>query len=202
MGSGRRFWRSSWILYLGLCNPLLIVFIPILRGDVEYFADPVKYLLEFVGKAAVILFIVTMAVTPLRQLFPMSEFTKALAYRRRQIGVSVFAYGLLHFLLYLPYVGSLSALVEDWDKLFILSGLLALALLLVLAGTSNNWSVKRLGGRRWKHLHKLVYLILALVVYHQAAQEKTGFRETLVYFSVLVVLEGIRLFRYLKIRLG
>ncbi|EDY83204.1 Ferric reductase like transmembrane component superfamily [Verrucomicrobiia bacterium DG1235] len=187
-------------MYLGLCSPLLLVFIPIIQGEVEYYADPAKYLLEFFGKAAVILFILTMAVTPLRQLFPKAEFTKALAYRRRQIGVSVFVYALLHFLLYLPYVGSVSAFVEDWDKLFILSGLLALALLMVLAGTSNNRSVRRLGGKGWKRLHKLAYVILALIIYHQAAQEKTGFRETLVYFSILFVLEVIRLFRYFKRR--
>lgn len=197
-----KFWRSPWILYLGLASPLALVFVPILQQEIAYLADPVKFLLEFIGKAAVILFIVTLSVTPLRRLFPKSAFVKALAYRRRQIGVSVFVYALLHFLLYLPYIGSLEALLDDWDKLFILSGLVALLLLLVLAGTSNNFSVKRLGGKKWKRLHLLVYPTLALVIYHQAAQEKTGFRETAVYFAPLVVLESIRVLKATRKRLG
>lgn len=200
MGKAARFYRSPWTLYIGLCSPVLFVFIPILQGSVEYLADPAKYLLESVGKAAVILFIVVMAVTPLRRIFPKSDLVKALAYRRREIGVSVFVYALLHFLVYLPYIGSVSAFLDEFNKLFILSGLLALVVLAVLAATSNNWAVRSLGGKSWKRLHLLVYLALALVIYHQAAQEKTGLRETIVYFSPLLALEAIRFALYLKKR--
>lgn len=194
----QRFYRSPWTLYLALASPFLFVFVPILQNDIEYLADPAKYLLEYFGKTATLLFIVVMAVTPLRQLFGKSILVKALAYRRRELGVSVFAFALLHFLLYLPYVGSLEALMADWDKLFILSGLLALLLLLVLAATSNKASTRRLGGKRWKALHRLAYVVLVLVIYHQAAQEKTGYRETLAYFSPLLLLEGIRIARALQ----
>lgn len=193
-----RFWRSPWLLYAALCSPLVLAGAAVLRQEIGYLADPAKYLLEFLGKAAVVLLVVTLCITPVRQLFPKWELSKALVFRRRQIGVSVFVYALLHFALYLPYVGGWQGFVEEWSKLFILSGLLALALLLVLAGTSNNFSVKRMGGKRWKRLHKLTYLVVALVIYHQFAQEKTGYRETLLYFWPLFLLEGIRLFRWAK----
>lgn len=198
MTSWKRFLRSAWLLYPALCLPLVLAFWAMVRQEVEYLADPAKYLLEFMGKAAVVLLVVTMAVTPLRQLFPKSELMKALAFRRRQLGVSVFVYALLHFLLYLPYIGSIEAFLEDWGKLFILSGLVALLLLALLAGTSNNLSVKRLGGRRWKRLHLLTYVAAALIIYHQLAQEKTGYRETLVYFGPLLVLEVARFAGVLK----
>ncbi|MDQ8202213.1 ferric reductase-like transmembrane domain-containing protein [Pelagicoccus sp. SDUM812003] len=196
-----RILRSGWLLYAALCLPLVVVFIQAGQGNVEYLADPAKFLLEFMGKAAVVFLVVTMAVTPLRQLFPKSDLFKALAFRRRQLGIAVFVYALLHLLLYVPYIGSWEAFADEWSKLFILSGLVALALLLVLALTSNNWSVRKLGGKGWKRLHKLTYVAAALVIYHQVAQEKTGYRETLVYFGPLLALEAVRLGRWWKNRI-
>ena len=82
--------RSAWLLYFALSLPLLLVSAAMVRQDIAYLADPAKYLLEFMGKAAVVLLVITLSVTPFRQLFPNTQLAKALAYRRRQIGVSVF----------------------------------------------------------------------------------------------------------------
>lgn len=191
-----RILRKKWVFYVLIFLPILYVFIPIGQGDVEYLSDPAKFLLEYIGKTATILLIIVMAVTPLRMLFPKSPIVRAFVYRRRRIGVSVFAYALLHFLLYIPYTGSLEAFFADWNKLFIISGLIALALLFVLAVTSNNWAIRKLTAKRWKLLHKLAYPIVALVIYHQVSQEKSGYEETLWYFSPLILLEGYRLVKW------
>lgn len=188
-----RFIRKRWFIYLLLCTPVFYVFVPILQSDTEYFADPAKYLLEYVGLAATYLFVAVSMITPLRKILPKSSIVKSLAVHRRPIGVSVFVYALLHFLIYYAYTGSWDAFVKDWDKLFILSGIVAFVLLLLLAATSNNWSVRKLGARNWKRVHRLAYVIMLLLIYHQATQEKTGYRETAKVFAPLILLQTVRI---------
>jgi len=188
-----RFLKKSWVLYILLLTPVFYLFIPQSRSDTEYLADPAKYLLEYVGLSATILFVIVLMITPLRKIFPKSPIIKAFAFNRRQIGVSVFIYALLHLLIYFAYTGSWSGFVKDWEKLFILSGIVALVLLLVLATTSNNRSVRILGGKRWKRIHRLAYAIMFLLIYHQATQEKTGYRETAKIFAPLLLLQACRI---------
>ncbi len=192
------FLRKRWFIYLILCVPVFYVFIPIIQSDTEYFADPAKYLLEYVGLAATYLFVAVSTITPLRKIFPKSSIVKSLAYHRRRIGVSVFIYALLHFLIYYAYTGSWDAFVKDWDKLFILSGIVGFVLLFLLAATSNNWSVRKLGGKNWTRIHRLAYLIMLLLIYHQATQEKTGYRETAKVFAPLILLQTVRIAIYGK----
>ncbi len=174
------------------------VVVPVLQSDTKYFADPAKYLLDYVGLAATWLFVVVLSITPLRRISPKSALVNTLAYHRRQIGVSVFIYAALHFLIYYAYTGSWAEFVKDWDKLFILSGIAGFVLLLVLAITSNNRSVRALGSKNWKRVHRLAYLIMFLLIYHQAAQEKTGFRETAQVFAPLLILQTWRLGLYAR----
>ena len=183
----RRFFYPLFLL------PLAYLAVPILQSDTELLAGPAKYLLEYVGLAATLLFVTTLCVTPLRKLFPKSSIVKSIAFHRRAIGLSVFAYALLHIVIYYFYTGSWEGFVKDWSKLFILSGILAFALLLALAATSNNRSVRALGGRAWKRLHRLAYPIMFLLIYHQAVQEKTGYRETIQYFAPLILLQTCRI---------
>lgn len=176
------------------------IVVPVTQGDTEYFADPAKFLLEYVGLCATALYVIVMSITPLRMLMPKSEVMKAFVYHRRQIGVSVFVYAFLHLVIYYFYAGSWKVFFEDWSKLFILSGLIGLALLLILAVTSNSWSVRRMGIKKWKRLHWLAHLTMIFLIYHQAAQEKEGFRETLIYFGPLLVLQAYRIFATLAKR--
>ncbi len=199
-GACSRALGGAWTFYALISLPLLLVFVPVLQGDVEYFADPVKFMLESIGRATTLLLVVVMAVTPLRMLFPKSLAVKALLLRRRQIGVSVFAYALLHFTFYMLYTGSVVTFLEDWSKLFILSGLVALGILFILAITSNHWALCKLGARRWKRLHALAYPAVILVVYHQAAQEKSGYQEVVFYFTPLALLESYRLVKWFRNR--
>lgn len=193
-----RFLRKRWFIHLLLCTPVFYVFVPVLQNDTEYFADPAKYLLEYFGLASTYLFVALSMITPLRKIFTKFAIAKSIAIHRRQIGVSVFLYALLHFLIYFAYTGSWSEFVKDWDKLFILSGIVGFALLLLLAATSNNWSVRKLGGRNWKRIHRLAYLIMLLLIYHQATQEKTGYRETAKVFAPLILLQTVRIAIYGK----
>jgi len=188
-----RILRKRWLLYFLLCSPAFIVFTPYIQSDTEFRADPAKYLLDYVGLAATYIFAIVISITPLRRIFPKSGIVNSLAYHRRPMGVSVCVYVFLHFLIYYFYTGSWAEFVKDWEKLFILSGLLAFAFLLLMAVTSSNRMVRHLGARNWKRLHRLAYPVLFLIIYHQAAQEKTGFRETALIFAPVLALQCWRL---------
>jgi len=155
-------------------------------------ADPVKTTLHILGKTALNLLLITLAVTPVRQL---TGFTHLLRIRR-MLGLFAFFYVVLHFLLYLSYQAfDLGEILKDIAKRpYITIGFLALLLPIPLAITSTNKMMRRLG-RRWQSLHRLVYVIAILGVWHFYWQVKKDIREPLVYAGILAVLLGYRAIR-------
>jgi methionine sulfoxide reductase heme-binding subunit len=154
--------------------------------------DPVKFTLHILGKTALNLLMLTLLVTPVRQL---TGFTHVLRIRR-MLGLFVFFYVLLHFLLYVSYQGfDFGEILKDIAKRpYITIGFLALLMLIPLAITSTNKMMRRLG-RRWQTLHRLVYVIAVLGVWHYYWQVKKDVREPLIYVGILAVLLGYRVFR-------
>src|ERR1700722_12702049 len=121
-------------------------------------ANPIERLLHVSGEIAIWTLGTVLSLTPLRVLFPRSAIVNALNRHRRYIGVSACIYGLIHFSCHLLYQGDLEDGLQSFTKPFIWFGLGGLSILVLLASTSNNWAVKKLGGKRWKLLHRLVYL--------------------------------------------
>lgn len=108
----------------------------------------------------------------------------------------LFFYACLHFITYiwLDQFFDLQAILKDVIKRpFITVGFLAFVLLIPLAATSTNAMVKRLGGKNWQRLHRLVYLIGALGVLHYWWLVKKDITEPLIYALVLAALFAIRL---------
>ncbi|HXC03040.1 MAG TPA: ferric reductase-like transmembrane domain-containing protein [Opitutaceae bacterium] len=168
---------------------------PLFRQDPSVLADPLKYILHHFGFIACVLLAVVLTFTPLRVLFPKSGLVQALNRHRRLVGVSAFFYALLHLATHLLYEGGFGILASDVKKPFLLTGLVAFSILLVLAITSLNRAVRWLGGRRWKKLHRLAYLAAALVAYHQAAARKIFPVQVLWIFVPLILLELLRIIR-------
>jgi sulfoxide reductase heme-binding subunit YedZ len=168
---------------------------PLFRQDPSVLADPLKYILHHLGFVACVLLAVVLTFTPLRVLFPKSGLVQALNRHRRLVGVSAFFYALLHLATHLLYEGGFAILASDVKKPFLLTGLLAFSILLVLAITSLSRAVRWLGGKRWKKLHRLAYLAAALVAYHQAAARKIFPVQVLWIFVPLVLLELLRIVR-------
>jgi len=168
---------------------------PIMRQDPSVLADPGKYILHHLGFVACVLLVVVLSLSPLRVVFPKSKTALALNRHRRLVGVTVFVYALLHFVMYLIYEGGFGTLANDLSKPFILTGVIALGLLFVLAITSLDRAVRALGGKRWKHLHRLVYFVAALVAYHQIAASKVFPMQVVWIFGPLLVLQSLRLAR-------
>jgi sulfoxide reductase heme-binding subunit YedZ len=156
-------------------------------------ADPVRKGLGIFGHSALNLLLITLCVTPLRHLTGNANLLRL----RRMLGVFAFSYALLHFLTYVgPFQGfSWSAIGKDLVKRpYIVVGFSALLLLVPLAITSTNAMMRRLK-RRWQSLHRLIYAIAILGVWHYWWQVKKDIREPLLYALILAVLLGWRLWR-------
>ena len=161
-------------------------------------ANPIEEILDRFGNWGLRFVMITLAVTPLRQLTGWN----GLARFRRMLGLFTFFYVLLHFLTWLVLDQGLllSAIAEDILKRpFITIGFLALVLLFALAATSTNGMRRRLG-RRWQTLHNAVYLIAILGVWHFWWQVKLDTAEPLIYAVILSVLLGWRLWKRRTVR--
>lgn len=160
-------------------------------AGVDLGADPVREILHRCGKTALQLLLLTLLVTPLREITGWRDLIRL----RRMLGLFAFFYAVLHFTTYawLDQGLDLRAIGEDILKRpYITIGLAALLLLVPLAVTSTNRMMRRLG-RRWTQLHRLVYLVTLLGVWHFWWQVKKDIREPLVYALIFAALMAWRL---------
>jgi sulfoxide reductase heme-binding subunit YedZ len=155
-------------LVIGVGVWLLVI--PAFAGTLG--ANPLEALLHRSGEIAIWTLGAVLSLTPLRVLFPRSQIIAALNRHRRAIGVSACVYGLLHVSAHILYEGGWGGLMQSLSKPFIWYGLAGLSILLALAITSNQFSIRKLGGRNWKRLHRLAYIAAALLIYHQAIAGK------------------------------
>jgi sulfoxide reductase heme-binding subunit YedZ len=159
-------------------------------AGVQLGANPVEEILHGLGKWGLKFLLLTLAITPLRRLTGWHW----LARFRRLLGLFAFFYILMHFLVYfvLDQTLDLAAVVEDiLERPYITLGMTGLLLLLPLALTSTRAMMRRLGGR-WQKLHRLVYVVAILGVWHFYWQVKLDTLEPLVYAAVLALLLGSR----------
>jgi sulfoxide reductase heme-binding subunit YedZ len=154
-------------------------------------ANPVEELIHRCGIWGLNFLLITLAITPLRKLTGWVWLLRL----RRMLGLFAFFYICLHFLVYagLDQRFNLQAIVEDViERPYITLGMTGLLLLIPLAITSTNAMMRRLG-RRWQKLHRLVYVIAILGVWHFYWQVKLDITEPLIYIGILALLLGFRL---------
>jgi sulfoxide reductase heme-binding subunit YedZ len=159
-------------------------------------ANPIDEIQDTFGKWTLNFLLITLCVTPLRQLTGVN----ALLRLRRMLGLFAFTYAALHFSNYLVLDQSLrlAAIIEDVAKRpYITIGLTSFLLLIPLAVTSTNRMMRRLG-RRWQKLHRLVYVIAILGVWHFYWQVKADVREPLLYAAGLTLLLGYHAWRHFR----
>jgi methionine sulfoxide reductase heme-binding subunit len=160
--------------------------------------DPVKRLEHFCGQTALNFLMITLLVSPLRELAKLPQLLRL----RRMLGLFAFFYVLLHFIIYavLDQELNIRSVIADVAKRpYITIGFAALLMLIPLAITSTNRMMRRLG-RRWQKLHRLVYVIAVLGVWHYYWQVKRDVREPLLYAAILAVLLGYRYVRWWRQR--
>jgi sulfoxide reductase heme-binding subunit YedZ len=159
-------------------------------------ANPVERLLHVSGEIAIWMLGSVLSLSPLRVLFPRSAIVNALNRHRRYIGVSACIYGLIHLSCHVLYEGDWDDLLQSFSKPFTWFGLIGLTILVLLAATSNNWSVHRLGGKRWKLLHRLAYVAAAVLIYHQTIAGKGHWYISRWLLVWLLILQTARLTKY------
>lgn len=144
--------------------------------------DPGKVLVDNLGLGALVLLLITLAMTPLQQLSRWGGWIAV----RRQLGLWCFAYAALHLFGYALFIAGMRAelvLRDLSERPYIVVGALTFVGLLVLAITSNRFSIRRLG-RRWKTLHRLIYVILLLALLHMLWVVRADLGEWLAYALV------------------
>lgn len=150
-------------------------------------ANPTEFAIRTTGTLALLFLILSLAVTPLRKALGQPWMVKL----RRMLGLFGFFYAALHLLTYtvLDRSASLKAVIEDVSKRpFITVGMASFLLLVPLAVTSTQRMIKRLGGKRWTRLHRLVYVAAAGGALHYYMLVKADTREPLLFAAALAVL--------------
>ena len=172
-----------------------LLIIPAFTGELG--ANPLEKVLHQSGEIAVWTLAAVLALSPLRTLLPRSRVVGALNRHRRAIGVTACVYGLLHLSAHILYEGGWDGFVRSLSKPFIWYGLAGLSILCVLASTSNNFSIRKLGGRNWKRLHRLAYLAAAILIYHQAIAGKGHWQIARWLLFPLAILQAARVIKTL-----
>jgi sulfoxide reductase heme-binding subunit YedZ len=163
-------------------------------GGISLGADPVETMLHTCGRWTLNFLMITLCMTPLRDLTRSTLWLRF----RRMFGLFAFFYVLLHFSVYLllDQSGKLGALWQDIVKRpYITIGMLGLLLLIPLSVTSTVQAQRRLG-RRWTQLHRLVYVVAILGVWHFWWQVKKDIHEPLLYACGLTLLLGYRVWKH------
>lgn len=158
-------------------------------------ANGTKFAIHTTGLLALLFFVLSLAVTPLKRLTGWNELVAA----RRALGLYGFSYLVVHFGIFfvLDREASVSGTVHEiLTRTYLQIGFVALLLFTPLALTATDGMISRLGARRWKRLHRLSYLATSLGSLHYILQTKSDLRQPLVFAGVLGVLLGSRVLGY------
>ena len=182
---------SKFLLFINALVPLGMLLWDVYHKRVG--ANPQEFFTRTTGMLTLIFLSVTLAVTPLRQITGLNWLVKF----RRMLGLFAFFYGSLHLLTYVLFDRSMNLKSVPGDvakRPFIAVGMAAFFLMIPLAITSTNKMVKRLGGKRWNRLHKLVYAAGIAGALHYWLLVKSDTRIPLTFAFVLFLLLAHRLF--------
>ncbi|MBW8865324.1 MAG: sulfoxide reductase heme-binding subunit YedZ [Verrucomicrobia bacterium] len=168
-------------------------------GHHQLGANPVNSMIHTTGMMALIFLMLTLLVTPLRKISGWNW----IIFARRTLGLYAFFYACLHFLIFFCLDQSFSVsstLGEMVKRNYLIIDSIALLVMVPLAVTSTNAMIKRLGGKRWRALHRLAYVAGIAGVLHFYMQVKKDTRLPLTFAAVLAILLGYRLMEYMRQR--
>lgn len=181
----------KWVVFVLALLPLAILLVGVFTNTLG--PDPADTLAAETGEWTFRFLLLSLAITPLRNI---GGWPKVFPYRRT-FGLFALFYASLHFLVYLVFLLQLrwSEIFEDIvERPYITVGFSAFVLLVVLGVTSTKRMMRKLG-RRWKQLHKLVYVINILALIHLVWILRTDLAEAVIYASILLPLLAYRVYR-------
>jgi len=178
------------VLFVNALVPLVLLLWDVWHKRVG--ANPLEFVTRTTGMLALVFLVLSLAVTPVRTVTGVNQIVKF----RRMLGLFAFFYGSLHLMTYVAFdrFFNLKSIPADILKRpFIAIGMTALVLMIPLALTSTNKMVKRLGGKNWSRLHRVVYLAGIAGVLHYWMLVKSDTRLPLTFAFLVAVLLGYRL---------
>jgi methionine sulfoxide reductase heme-binding subunit len=186
--------NSKWskpVVFLLCLLPLAMLAWQALHGELT--ANPIEFITHATGDWTLRFLVITLCVTPFRKILHLPELIRF----RRMLGLFAFFYACLHFTTYI-WLDKFFDLSEMWKDIakrkFITVGFAAFLLLIPLAVTSTAGWIRRLGGKPWQLLHRLIYFSTALGVIHYYWLVKSAVIRPLSYGAIVAVLLLWRLF--------
>jgi sulfoxide reductase heme-binding subunit YedZ len=162
-------------------------------------ANPIEKITHSTGDCTLTFLLITLSVTPVRKITRQYWLIGL----RRMLGLFAFFYGTLHLMTYVwldKFFDVHEMLADIAKRKFITAGMTAFALMIPLALTSTQWSIRRLGGKRWQGLHRLIYLSAVVGVIHYAWLVKADLKKPMEYAFVLALLLLYRVIVWLASR--
>jgi len=167
--------------------------------NMDFGANPIEFITHRTGDWTIRFIVITLAITPLRQILRQPQLIRF----RRMLGLFAFFYGCLHFATWIGLDKNFDW-AEMWKDVlkrrFITVGFTALVLMIPLALTSTAGMIRRLGGKRWRALHRLIYVSAILGVIHYYWLVKSDHRKPLMYAAFVAILLAWRLAIWFKDR--
>ena len=188
--------KKKWIFRLGVITPIFYLAYKLVAKNINL-ANPLETILFYFGNVAVCLLLITLWITPLQIFLPDSIPIRVLNIHKRLLGVSAFFYALMHFCVYVLDLGSTEIFFSNLQNNFIIIGMVALSILLLLAITSFDWVVKKMKKKNWKKLHRLVYIAIILLFFHITAKDKGHYQRAIIYFLPIVLAEIARFYLFI-----
>jgi sulfoxide reductase heme-binding subunit YedZ len=182
---------AKLVLLINGLVPLTLLLWDVYRRQVG--ANPLEFVTRTTGMLTLVFLLISLAVTPARRITGLNWLTRF----RRMLGLFAFFYGFLHLMTYVSFdrFFRFTSIPGDVVKRpFIAIGMTAFFLMLPLAITSTDKMIKRLGGKRWARLHRVVYAAGAFGVLHYYMLVKSDVRLPMTFAFLLAVLLGFRLF--------
>jgi sulfoxide reductase heme-binding subunit YedZ len=190
--------NSKWskpVVFLLCLLPLAVLGWQALHGELT--ANPIEFITHATGDWTLRFLVITLCITPFRRTLRLPELIRF----RRMLGLFAFFYACLHFTTYI-WLDKFFDLSEMWKDIakrkYITVGFTAFLLLIPLAVTSTAGWIRRLGGKHWLMLHRLIYFSAALGVIHYYWQVKSAVIRPLTYGAIVAVLLLWRLFASLS----
>jgi sulfoxide reductase heme-binding subunit YedZ len=186
--------NSKWskpVIFLLCLLPLAALGWDALHGQLT--ANPIEYITHATGDWTLRFLVITLCITPFRKLLHLPELVRF----RRMLGLFAFFYACLHFTTYI-WLDKFFDLSEMWKDIakrkYITVGFAAFLMLIPLAVTSTAGWIRRLGGKRWQVLHRLIYVSATLGVIHYYWLVKSAVIRPVTYGAIVGVLLLWRLF--------
>jgi sulfoxide reductase heme-binding subunit YedZ len=190
-----RYFKS--IIFLASLVPLALLVWNGLHNSLG--ANPIEAITHSTGNCTLTFLLITLSITPLRRLTRQYWLIGL----RRMLGLFAFFYGTLHLMTYLwldKFFDVHEMLADIAKRRFITAGMTAYVLMIPLALTSTKWAIRKMGGKRWQALHRLIYFSAAAGVIHYIWLVKADLKKPLEYAAVLGVLMVYRFGAWLASR--